>query len=466
MHFNIPHSRILIVFVCAFFVYITSADCTAFQDDQQKGGSSVLDNKPEATPEEEAKPAQPEPKKPLAPEDEKFEAIVKKCNASMREHFQRVQSAAPADRAKIENEENPVNKLASEFLALAAQHPGSDAAYNSVSFLVVNGTGKIKSDAMKRLFKEYRDDPRIVKNLTAITTGPPTSETEKILSQLARDSKNKTVRGRTMRTHIAYLRSMIQIKQLADEKPEFASQIGKDVIEFMKKHEFDDLKNRESELLNKLANDFADVPSDRHGKSLADIAKEELFVEKNLSVGSEAPNIIGHNLESKKMQLSDFRGKVVLLVFWGHWSRGSQLMYPQLRSLTKKLDGKPFQIVGVNTDTSQRRIASTMKHLKLDWQNFWQMGNKGKHTTEWQVNSWPSLFVIDQDGIIRHKNITGKKLDEALTKMMSELGHEVDLSDHSDGELAAPTPKAKDPKAKDERPGGSEDAQSDKNDQQ
>lgn len=441
--------RLLSIFACVFVVFAPSVNAAAIQEEQKQQGSSVLDSQPEpAVPAEEPKQAKPEPKqtkpelkKPLDPADEKFQALVKKCNAAMQDHYQRAQSADPADRAKIKDDENPANRMAGEFLAIADQHPTSNGGYHSISFLVVNGSGEIKAKAIKRLVKDYGDDSRIVKSLTAFTIGSPTPETEKILSQLSADSKNKTVRGHAMRTHIEYLRSLLQIKQLTDDNPELANQFGTDVMAFLKKHDIEAATKRETELLTKLAEEFADVPSGSRGKSLADIAKSELFNRKNLSPGAEAPNIIGHDFASNKMQLTDFRGKVVLLVFWGNWSRESQLMYPQLRSLNKKLKDKPFQIVGVNTDTSHRMIAATMKHLKLDWKNFWQKGKRGKYSNEWQIKSWPSVFIIDTEGIIRHKNINSKTIDKVLTKMMKELSHEVDLSDHSDGRLSAPTPK-------------------------
>lgn len=37
------------------------------------------------------------------------------------------------------------------------------------------------------------------------------------------------------------------------------------------------------------------------------------------SIGSEAPDIVGVDQEGKEFKLSDYRGKVVLLDFWGYW---------------------------------------------------------------------------------------------------------------------------------------------------
>jgi hypothetical protein len=53
--------------------------------------------------------------------------------------------------------------------------------------------------------------------------------------------------------------------------------------------------------------------------SLADLATNELFVLRNLAIGKEAPDIEGEDLDGKRFKLSDYRGKVVILDFWGHW---------------------------------------------------------------------------------------------------------------------------------------------------
>ena len=47
--------------------------------------------------------------------------------------------------------------------------------------------------------------------------------------------------------------------------------------------------------------------------------KAELFEENNLVVGKVAPDIVGKDLDGVEFKLSDYRGKVVFLDFWGNW---------------------------------------------------------------------------------------------------------------------------------------------------
>ena len=49
------------------------------------------------------------------------------------------------------------------------------------------------------------------------------------------------------------------------------------------------------------------------------LAERELKVLQTIRVGKEAPDIKGPDLDGKDFKLTDYRGKVVLLDFWGHW---------------------------------------------------------------------------------------------------------------------------------------------------
>jgi hypothetical protein len=53
--------------------------------------------------------------------------------------------------------------------------------------------------------------------------------------------------------------------------------------------------------------------------TLGEAAEGELFALQHLAIGKAAPEIEGQDLDGKKLRLSDYKGKVVLLDFWGSW---------------------------------------------------------------------------------------------------------------------------------------------------
>jgi thiol-disulfide isomerase/thioredoxin len=55
------------------------------------------------------------------------------------------------------------------------------------------------------------------------------------------------------------------------------------------------------------------------GRNLAEMAAGEIFAVENLGIGKEAPDIEGEDLDGVAFKLSDYRGKVIMLDFWGDW---------------------------------------------------------------------------------------------------------------------------------------------------
>ena len=109
-------------------------------------------------------------------------------------------------------------------------------------------------------------------------------------------------------------------------------------------------------------------------------------------------------------------------------------MYPHERSLVKRLNGKPFALLGVNSDRDREKIRETVKEKGLTWRSFWNGGStRGPISTKWNVRGWPTIYVLDSKGKIRFKGARGKKMDEAVNTLLEEMG--VDLegnlwSDH------------------------------------
>ena len=71
-------------------------------------------------------------------------------------------------------------------------------------------------------------------------------------------------------------------------------------------------------MLNEVVEKYASIPFGR-GSTLGAEAEKILFAINHLSIGKEAPEIEGADLDGEEFKLSDYRGKVVMLDFWGDW---------------------------------------------------------------------------------------------------------------------------------------------------
>ena len=80
-------------------------------------------------------------------------------------------------------------------------------------------------------------------------------------------------------------------------------------------------------------------------------------------------------------------------------------MYPHERSLVKKLTDKPFALIGVNSDRDLEALKPVLEKEQITWRSFWNgpKGTGGPISEEWNVQGWPTLYIIDHKGIIRHK---------------------------------------------------------------
>jgi hypothetical protein len=100
-------------------------------------------------------------------------------------------------------------------------------------------------------------------------------------------------------------------------------------------------------------------------------------------------------------------------------------MYPHERSLVKKLADKPFALIGVNSDTDKEKLRKRMEEEQITWRSFWNgpEGTRGPISEAWNVQGWPTLYIIDHKGVIRHKYLGSpgdKVLDEAIDKLIAE----------------------------------------------
>ena len=95
-------------------------------------------------------------------------------------------------------------------------------------------------------------------------------------------------------------------------------------------------------------------------------------------------------------------------------------MYPHERSLVKKLEGRPFVILGVNSDPKER-VMQAIKKENLTWRSWWDGGNtSGPIATQWNVEGWPTLYLIDHAGVIRQKWV-GSPGDQVLDHEIETL---------------------------------------------
>jgi hypothetical protein len=96
-------------------------------------------------------------------------------------------------------------------------------------------------------------------------------------------------------------------------------------------------------------------------------------------------------------------------------------MYPHERSLVKKLEGKPFVILGINSDADREALKKVLAEEHLTWRSWWDGGStEGPIATTWNVRGWPTTYVLDGKGVIRYKNVRDAELEKAVDTLLKE----------------------------------------------
>jgi hypothetical protein len=98
-------------------------------------------------------------------------------------------------------------------------------------------------------------------------------------------------------------------------------------------------------------------------------------------------------------------------------------MYAHERSLVKRLEDKPFALLGINSDSDKDALKKAMEKEHITWRSFWNgpEGTGGPISTKWNVHGWPTTYVVDAKGTIRFKGVRGGDMDRAVDQLLKEM---------------------------------------------
>ena len=97
---------------------------------------------------------------------------------------------------------------------------------------------------------------------------------------------------------------------------------------------------------------------------------------------------------------------------------------PHLRALVERHKNDPFALVGINTDDDKDKYRKLAKAKKVNWRSAWAGSPGGEIPTAWSIQQYPSVFVLDAEGRIRHRDVRGKLLDRAVAELLAEMKEE------------------------------------------
>jgi peroxiredoxin len=177
-------------------------------------------------------------------------------------------------------------------------------------------------------------------------------------------------------------------------------------------------QNKDAALLTELRDTLInELPGNKYVAEYDRLVKQLSF----LPPGSPAPDIALENPEGKKISLSSYRGKVVLIDFWASWCAPCRKENPNLVKLYERFKGNDFEIFGVSLDEN---VASWKNAIAKDGIRWPQVSDlkrwDSRVINDYQFSAIPYNVLIDRDGKVISKGISAEELEmkvaEALRK--------------------------------------------------
>lgn len=301
--------------------------------------------------------------------------------------------------AKTQKEREAVlEKLNGDFapriIKLVKVNPTDDLSFQMLIF-ALQALPNVDSKVLDLLEEHWaKDESDKNKVLCQILLSRPPAGAKKLLQKVLDENKNKDIQGF----------ACFALARMAAEK---ASEGDKQANEAAEKY------------YERIAKDFANV---QLGKTnLGEQAKGPLFEIRHLAVGKTPPNVESQNLDGKKVELKDYKGKVVVLDIWATWCGPCKSMIPHEREMVKKHKDAPFALISVSGDQEKGTLKKFLETTDMPWVHWWD-GAEGKIIKGWNIQAFPTIYVLDTEGVIRYKfvGVVNKELDEAIDKLLAE----------------------------------------------
>jgi thiol-disulfide isomerase/thioredoxin len=356
--------------------------------------------------------------KPLAPK-EMYLALVK-AQGKAQEEFDKAIAAAMTneERQRVDRElgrRSKADYYARDFLTLIKDDPQDPAALDASRWLLARlPHSKETDEAVDLLIRDWIKDPRLESVCAPPRRACPAAD--RLLRAAIEKSPHRTVQGLARYGLAVSLNS--KIDRLAGSEPSEAESCEREA----------------EQLLQQVIDKYADL---KHVTALGEQAELLRFQLRRLGVGKTVADVEADDLDGRKMKLADFRGKVTLVVFWASWCGPCMGDVPHELALLKQYEGKAFAIVGVNCDKDRDTARKAVASAGIAWRSFQSFSERenigGPIGRKWNVTEWPTLYLLDGDGVVRFKgqqlrtlrfkpskNDLVPFLDEAVERLITE----------------------------------------------
>ncbi len=125
-------------------------------------------------------------------------------------------------------------------------------------------------------------------------------------------------------------------------------------------------------------------------------------------------------LEGGKVDIRNYRGKAVLVVFWATWCKPCAQDLPKLRAMYQQYRNQGFEVIGVNLDNQPNGVKAYMQQNGMTWPQVFEPGGlQSAPSQAFGVISLPTMFLTDKQGLVHSRPAS---MDDVTTALPELLG--------------------------------------------
>ena len=264
---------------------------------------------------------------------EQVKAIADRQKQLQDEFFKKYKAANEAEKRRLADTEYPEPDAPAKLLQeIASEHPKDPAAFDALFWVARNSPRPPNkpdtpfAKARDTIMRDFARHPRIgefCRMLAYEDHHLPSVAFVRETYEKHPDAAARAQAGLTLTSLTRRQASFAEGLRKSKEAASLARAYSQEYVDFLQKTDPAALKKEGEAILDRLVadNELASVTYERGDKkrSVGEAADAELFEIRHLQPGKAAPEIAGEDIDGKAFKLSDYRGKVVLLDFWGDW---------------------------------------------------------------------------------------------------------------------------------------------------